>query len=69
MLFVPGNHELWVDNDELDCSLQKYHAVVRVCEETGVHEGLFELEDISFVPLLSWYDFSFGEPDRHLRRA
>jgi len=34
-----------------------------------VHGDVFELSDISFVPLYSWYDFSFGEPNRHLRRA
>ena len=49
VMFVPGNHELWV-----------------TC---GVHSNVFEISGISFVPLYSWYDFSFGEPDRHLRRA
>jgi predicted phosphodiesterase len=70
VLFVPGNHELWVlDDDEVNCSVEKFHAVTRLCENQGVRTGLFQAEGVSFVPLLSWYDFSFGEPDRHLRRA
>jgi predicted phosphodiesterase len=69
VLFVPGNHELWVQDDDFDCSLSKFQAVAKLCESCGIHGDVFELPDISFVPLYSWYDFSFGEPDRHLRRA
>ena len=69
VLFVPGNHELWVREDDFDCSVDKFEAVIELCKSCGVHTGVFELPDISFVPLYSWYDFSFGEPDRHLRRA
>ncbi|GJM12615.1 MAG: serine/threonine protein phosphatase [Pseudohongiella sp.] len=69
VLFVPGNHELWVQEDDFDCSLQKFEAIASLCKSCGVHDDVFELGDISFVPLHSWYDFSFGEPDRHLRRA
>jgi predicted phosphodiesterase len=69
VLFVPGNHELWVQEDDFDCSLTKFEAISELCKSCGVHADVFELTDISFVPLYSWYDFSFGEPDRHLRRA
>ena len=69
VLFVPGNHELWVQEDNFDCSLDKFEAISELCKSCGVHANVFELPDISFVPLYSWYDFSFGEPDRHLRRA
>lgn len=69
VLFVPGNHELWVQEEGFDCSLKKFEAVADLCVSCGVHAGIYELDDISFVPLYSWYDFSFGEPDRHLRRA
>ncbi|MBL4581018.1 MAG: metallophosphoesterase [Gammaproteobacteria bacterium] len=69
VLFVPGNHELWVQEGDFDCSLNKFEAVVELCNSCGVHADVLELPDISFVPLYSWYDFSFGEPDRHLRRA
>lgn len=69
VLFVPGNHELWVQEADFDCSLRKFEAIAKLCESCGVHADVLELSDISFVPLYSWYDFSFGEPDRHLRRA
>jgi len=69
VLFVPGNHELWVREDDFDCSLNKFEAITELCKSCGVHADVFELPDISFVPLYSWYDFSFAEPDRHLRRA
>lgn len=69
VLFVPGNHELWVQEDDYDCSLRKFEAIAQLCKSCGVYADVFELADISFVPLYSWYDFSFGEPDRHLKRA
>lgn len=70
--FVPGNHELWMaeaEADVFDSSLDKFQAVISLCEEEGVHTSPLHIEDISIVPLFSWYDFSFGEPDRYLRRA
>ena len=69
VLFVPGNHELWVQDEDFDCSLTKFDAITELCKSCGVHTDIFEMPGISFVPLFSWYDFSFGEPDRHLRRA
>lgn len=69
LLFVPGNHELWVQNDERISSLEKFAAINSLAIRHEVQISLFECGDISFVPLLSWYDFSFGEPDRHLKRA
>jgi predicted phosphodiesterase len=69
VLFVPGNHELWVQNEQHDSSLDKFLAINALCAACGVDTSLVEYEAVSFVPLLSWYDFSFGEPDRHLKRA
>ena len=69
VLFVPGNHELWVRENNFDCSLDKFEAISELCKSCGVRADVLKLSDISFVPLYSWYDFSFGEPDRHLRRA
>ena len=69
VMFVPGNHELWVQENDFDCSLDKFEAIAELCKSCGVHSDVFELLEISFVPLFSWYDFSFGEPGRHLRRA
>ena len=68
VLFVPGNHELWVREDNFDCSLDKFEAISELCKSCGVRTDVLKLSDISFVPLYSWYDFSLGEPGRHLRR-
>lgn len=69
VLFVPGNHELWVQDEDFDCSLDKFKAIASLCTSCGIHTGVYEQGDISFVPLYSWYDFSFAEPDRYLKRA
>jgi len=69
VLFVPGNHELWVRRGEHDCSLAKYRYINRLCREMGVITDVYESGGLSLVPLLGWYDFSFGEPDKYLRRA
>lgn len=69
VLFVPGNHELWVRDGAGDCSLKKLELVNERCRSVGVHTGLYERQGISFVPLLSWYDHSFATPDAYLRRA
>ena len=67
--FVPGNHDLWVHESEFDCSLEKFDAVNKLCEKLGISTGVVRLGDISLVPLLGWYDYSFAEPDRHLKRG
>ncbi len=69
VLYVPGNHELWVDGAEFECSLEKFHAVMALCRASGVETKVFCAGKLSIVPLLSWYDFSFGEPCAYLKRA
>ncbi|MFM1895169.1 MAG: hypothetical protein RLZZ385_243 [Pseudomonadota bacterium] len=69
VLFVPGNHELWLRDDDHDCSLSKFHAVLDLCARHGVVTESLHDGGLSLVPLFSWYDHSFGVPDRHLRRA
>ena len=69
VMFVPGNHELWVQNDGVDCSLEKFALIGKLCEAEGIRQTAYVRGDVSIVPLYSWYDFSFGKPDRHLRRA
>mgnify|MGYP002395477484 CR=1 FL=1 len=69
VFFVPGNHELWVVGSEMDCSLKKYHAVQALCGDLLVRTSPWQCSGLSIVPLLGWYDFSFGQPCRLLRRA
>jgi predicted phosphodiesterase len=68
VLFVPGNHELWVGRDAGGkTSLQKFHEVCAVVESSGASMQPFHAENLSIVPLLGWYDYSFGEPNEELK--
>ncbi len=60
VIFVPGNHDLWVNNTRWHNSLDKYHDLLNMAEDFGIHTRLLELEGVSFVPLQSWYDFTFA---------
>jgi len=68
VLFVPGNHELWVRReDPTKNSLQKFDDVCAVVESTGASMQAFHERGVSIIPLLGWYDYSFGEPSKELR--
>lgn len=68
VLFVPGNHDLWVIRDQPQkSSLQKFDEVAAVVESSGASMRTFRAEGVTIVPLLAWYDYSFGEPSDELR--
>jgi predicted phosphodiesterase len=69
LCFVPGNHELWLQPDEPFGSLAKFERILALCKALGVHTQPLDLPQLAIVPLFSWYDLSFGEPDRHLLRG
>jgi predicted phosphodiesterase len=70
VLYVPGNHDLWVLRDrELATSLEKYRQVCTVIAEAGASMHSWRLEGLSIIPLLGWYDYSFGQPGSELLRA
>lgn len=63
VLFVPGNHELWVVRDGPGKnSFDKFREVTRVVEEAGASMQPFRSGALYIVPLLGWYDYSFGTP-------
>src|SRR5262249_5857846 len=67
VLYVPGNHELWVlQNKDHQTSIDKFHQVCRIMERCGASMRPFHRETLSIVPLLAWYDYSFGEPSSEL---
>ena len=67
VLFVPGNHDLWVRRSPADmCSLGKFEQVMTVAADSGVSTQPFHFGSTLVVPLLSWYDYSFGVPDKDL---
>lgn len=66
VVYVPGNHELWVRPDGGNDSLQKFAAVQQLARDYGVHVGPLHLDKFSLVPVLAWYDYSFGTPSQEL---
>lgn len=67
VLYVPGNHELWVFRDkDYRTSIDKFHQVRRIMEACDVSMGAFHSNRLSIIPLLGWYDYSFGEPTNDL---
>jgi predicted phosphodiesterase len=70
VMFVPGNHDLWVvrDGDEAG-SIAKLEKLRNVAEQCGVSTSPQVVGRLAIVPLLSWYDYSFGEPSEELLSA
>lgn len=68
VMFVPGNHELWVSRDKpaLD-SMEKFARICDVATEAGALMRPLSTPGFTIVPLFSWYDFSFGLPSDELR--
>lgn len=70
VLYVPGNHEFWVFRDENPgTSLEKFQQILQVIENCGASMRPFRRNGLSIVPLLGWYDYSFGEPTKKLLDA
>ena len=68
VLFTPGNHDLWVIREDREMnSLQKFDNVRAVVESSGASMRTFRERGLSIIPLLAWYDYSFGEPGKELR--
>jgi predicted phosphodiesterase len=67
VMFVPGNHELWVRRERGLASLAKFEAVRKTAQDYGIDMQPWSHGSTIIVPLLGWYDFSFGTPDEELR--
>ncbi|HKV14684.1 MAG TPA: metallophosphoesterase [Reyranella sp.] len=67
VIYVPGNHELWVIRDvKAMTSFDKFDKVRALAEECGVSTTPLHSTPLSIVPLFGWYDYSFGEPGADL---
>jgi len=69
VLFVPGNHDLWTTRERMRDSFEKLEAVSDAANEHGVRTDIFRADDLAIVPLLGWYDYSFGAADDYLKSA
>ena len=61
VFFVPGNHDLWVRQDEGLNSLQRFTELLDLCSSLGVVTRQLMISDsegrdgLRIVPLFSWY--------------
>jgi len=69
VLFVPGNHDVWLTKGEEMNSLNKFHQVLELAKKVGVETTPFLSPELSIVPIFSWYDYSFGQPSPTIQRA
>jgi predicted phosphodiesterase len=69
VLFVPGNHDLWINRERLPDSFAKLDAVLAATREHGVRTAIYRDGELAIVPLLGWYDYSFGAADDYLKAA
>lgn len=67
VMFVPGNHELWVIRDKIKTSFQKFEKILEISADYGISTDIHQQGQLSIVPLFSWYDFSFGKPCTKLK--
>jgi len=67
--FVPGNHDLWVDRGRNENSLKKWHRIQNLLQDLTISTRPCVVGKVELVPLLSWYDYSFGLPTEKLKRA
>jgi len=70
VLFVPGNHDLWVAHESPDkTSFDKFDEVAEIVQSSGASKRPHRERDIWIVPLFGWYDYSFAQPDEELKAA
>jgi predicted phosphodiesterase len=68
VLFVPGNHDVWINGDTKEReSLEKFRSVCAVADNCNVSMKPFHCGPLSIVPLFGWYDYSFGPPQEKLQ--
>lgn len=58
VVFVPGNHELWLKRDAFKDSIEKFSAILALCNSLGVKTQPYQItgkKAVTVVPLFSWY--------------
>ncbi len=62
VVFVPGNHDLWVFRNPIKDSLQKFELIKTSAQNCGIRMEPLYFDTVLIVPLFGWYDYSFGQP-------
>ncbi|HEX3046963.1 MAG TPA: metallophosphoesterase [Bacillota bacterium] len=69
VMYIPGNHDLWVYRQPKLDSLEKLDVIKKIAACYGVRMEPFHLGTVSIIPLFGWYDYSFGAPSSDLRET
>ncbi len=67
IVYVPGNHDLWVDQENCSDSMEKYRYICSLTVSSNIAMEAYQTGTLSIVPLLGWYDYSFGMPDEKMK--
>lgn len=67
VVYVPGNHDVWVARNGGSDSLEHFFLVKKIAGDYGICMDPVHFNSLSIVPLLGWYDYSFGPPSPELR--
>ncbi len=70
VLFIPGNHDLWVrhSNAMIRDSFEKLELIKTIASDCGIKMEPVHLSSVSIIPLFAWYDFSFAKPDPEISK-
>ncbi len=67
VLFIPGNHDIWVNHSNNNRnSIDNFELLKKISANCGIKMEPFHFNGLSIVPLLGWYDYSFGQPSRKI---
>ena len=66
VLYIPGNHDLWVFRNNEKNSLEKFHLIKTIAGDRGINMEPAQFGSLSIVPLFGWYDYSFGQSSDEL---
>lgn len=66
VFFVPGNHDLWIRDNKYESSYEKFLSILDLAAVHGITTMPMSIESVRIVPMLSWYDYSFGQPSQKL---
>jgi len=67
VLYIPGNHDLWVNRNNGKNSLERFNLINDIARDCGIITGPIDYGSLSIIPLYGWYDYSFGQPGEEIR--
>jgi predicted phosphodiesterase len=66
VMYIPGNHDLWVHRNGGYNSLEQFQAVKKLAGDSGIRTEPAHFGPLSIIPLFGWYDYSFGQPSTEI---